>query len=190
MSGAWIRTSPPLVPVEAVDDTTVAFTLSEVRSAELFLPVVADIADGYVVCMEAYGAMGADEFANHPVGTGPYQFVSYSPGDRVQLTSFDEYWRGEPRMAGIELRFMADESSRELALHAGEVDFLSGIDEGHWVERMDAVDGVTAFGLPVGGSAVLPDQSDPRALRRHQGRAVMYAHKTGGAPRPRWRGGG
>jgi hypothetical protein len=42
--------------VEAVDYTTVAFTLSDVRSAELFLPLVADIAGGYVICMEAYEA--------------------------------------------------------------------------------------------------------------------------------------
>lgn len=166
--------------IEAVDDRTVAFTLNQPSSEELFLPLVANISGGYVVCMEAVEAMGDADFANHPVGTGPFQFSSYSPSDRVELTAFDEYWRGEPRLEGVEILFMADDSSRELALRSGEVDFISGINEGEWAERMDEEDGITAFAIPVGGLQFFElntsmEPFDDINVRR----AVMYAHNRG-----------
>lgn len=164
--------------VEATGDRTIAFTLAEARSAELFLPLVADIASGYVVCMDAYEAMGGQEaFSQHPVGTGPYQVVEYTPGEGVTLDAFDEYWRGTPGLAGIDLRFMADSSSRELALRSGEVDLIIGIDEADWVQRINAEDGLTAFAIPVGGLQFFEmnqtmEPFDDLNVRR----AILWAH--------------
>lgn len=137
--------------VEAVDDRTVAFTLSSPRSASLFLPLVADFAGGYVVCSQAVNMDNVEEFQSHPVGTGPFMFSEYNPGNNIVLEANDDYWRGPPRLAGIDMSFMADESSRTLALQAGELDFIFGVLEDQWVERIDAEDGLTAIALPVGG---------------------------------------
>jgi peptide/nickel transport system substrate-binding protein len=60
-----------------------------------------------------------------PIGTGPFKFVSYTPGDRVVLAKFDGYFEpGIPKVAGVELRIMPEMSTKIAALKAGDIDIL------------------------------------------------------------------
>jgi len=102
-----------LEKVEARDRYTVAFTLKEPFLSfptSLVIPVVAD------------GA-GVD-FREHPVGTGPYKFVSYAVDDRVELAPFDDYFGGRPSNDGLMLRIVPDELMRGLELQKGTVDVV------------------------------------------------------------------
>lgn len=59
-----------------------------------------------------------------PVGTGPFRFVEYRPGQRLVVERNPEYW-GEPaRPDRITFRFFPDPTTRVLALLAGEVDLI------------------------------------------------------------------
>lgn len=135
--------------IEAVDDNTVAFHLSAPRSAELFLSTVSNYGPGFVICGQAIE--GESDIAQHPVGTGPYSFVEYNPGNDIVFEAHDDYWGGTPKLAGIQMRFMPDESSRTLALQSGDIDFMYGQLEEEWVERIDSEDGLTAIAMPTGG---------------------------------------
>src|ERR671936_2508656 len=46
--------------------------------------------DGSFVSRKAVAALGND-FAHHPVGTGPYEFVSWTPGQKLVLKKFARY---------------------------------------------------------------------------------------------------
>ncbi len=60
-----------------------------------------------------------------PVGTGPFKFVSYTPGDRIVFAKFDGYFEpGMPKVAGVELRIMPEMSTKIAALKAGDLDIL------------------------------------------------------------------
>ena len=60
-----------------------------------------------------------------PIGTGPFKFVSYTPGDRVVLAKFDGYFEpGMPKVDGVELRVMPEMSTKIAALKAGDIDIL------------------------------------------------------------------
>ena len=74
--------------------------------------------------------MGDEAFKTHPVGTGPFMFESYTPQNSVVLTANDDYFRGAPKLGGVEVRYMADPSSRELGLQAGELDARRGHQRG------------------------------------------------------------
>ncbi len=65
------------------------------------------------------------EFAAHPIGCGPFRFVSYSPGQSVVLEANDDYWDGRPGLDRIEFRIIPDERTSYQALLTGEVDLLS-----------------------------------------------------------------
>jgi peptide/nickel transport system substrate-binding protein len=60
--------------------------------------------------------------ATHPVGTGPFKFVEYVPGDHITLERFDDYWGRKPYLDKVVFRFLPDAQTRLLALQKGEVD--------------------------------------------------------------------
>lgn len=66
-----------------------------------------------------------DSFNRNPVGTGPYKFVSWSNGEKINLEAFDEYYRGEPSIKDVTFKFFTDMSTAAIALETGDLDFLS-----------------------------------------------------------------
>ncbi|MGH2558923.1 MAG: ABC transporter substrate-binding protein [Thermomicrobiales bacterium] len=123
---------------EAVDPYTVTITLDTPVSETLFLPKVANYAGGFVVCSQAVETLGPDAFTTQPVGTGPFAFSAYTPQTSVELVANDDYFRGAPKLGGVEIRYMADPSSRELALQAGDLDAADGLSEAQWVDRINS----------------------------------------------------
>ena len=68
---------------------------------------------------------GADRnFREHPVGTGPYEFVSHVPDDRIVLRAFRDYFEGLPRNRGIVLKVVPDDIMRALELRKRTVDIV------------------------------------------------------------------
>jgi len=63
----------------------------------------------------------------NPVGTGPYQFVSWDPGVQVDAARYDGYWGDAPSIAEFTVRFIADNQTALSALQAGEVDLVLDI---------------------------------------------------------------
>ena len=135
---------------EAVDDRTVAITVPQPLSETLFLPKVANYSGGYIVPQKPYEALGADGFITNPVGTGPFRFESHTPQNNVMLVANDDYFRGAPKLGGVEVRFIADTTSRELALQSGDVDVIAGLPEAQWVDRMNQQEGIQADVFGVG----------------------------------------
>ena len=102
-----------LEKVEARDRYAVVFTLKAPFLSfptSLVIPVVPD------------GA--GPDFREHPIGTGPYKFVSYAVDDRVELAPFDDYFGGRPPNDGLMLRIVPDELMRGLELQKGTVDVV------------------------------------------------------------------
>jgi len=135
--------------VEKVDDHTVTITMDTPLSSTLFLPKIANYAGGFIVCAQPAEAMGDEAIKTHPVGTGPFMFESYTPQNSVVLTANDDYFRGAPKLGGVEVRYMADPNTRELGLQAGELDVAAGVNEAQWVDRINAEGNLVAdiFGV-------------------------------------------
>jgi peptide/nickel transport system substrate-binding protein len=56
-----------------------------------------------------------------PVGTGPYSFVEYRPGDILRLASYAGHWKGKPSIDRAVFRILPDDRERLEALLAGEI---------------------------------------------------------------------
>jgi peptide/nickel transport system substrate-binding protein len=65
-----------------------------------------------------------ENFAENPVGTGPYVFDSRTVGESIMLKANPEYWGEAPTVQEVELRTLEDESARLAALRSGEVDLV------------------------------------------------------------------
>ncbi len=65
------------------------------------------------------------ELPTKPIGTGPFMFKSYTPGDRMILVRNPTYWEaGMPRLDSVELRVVPEISVRVAALEAGDIDVI------------------------------------------------------------------
>ena len=64
-----------------------------------------------------------DAFVNrYPMGTGAYKVVRWSRDDRTVLEANDQWWGGAPTIKMLIFRSIPDDSVREAALRAGEID--------------------------------------------------------------------
>lgn len=67
----------------------------------------------------------AAELATNPIGTGPFRFKSYAPGDRLVLEKNPDYFeKGKPKLDSITLLIMPEPQAQAAALQAGDVDLL------------------------------------------------------------------
>jgi peptide/nickel transport system substrate-binding protein len=59
----------------------------------------------------------------HPIGTGPFKFVSYKPNESIKLVRNAQYWKaGRPYLDGIEWTIIPSRSTAILAFIAGKFD--------------------------------------------------------------------
>lgn len=58
---------------------------------------------------------------SQPVGTGPYEFVSWQPGKPVELRAFPDYWRAQPPIRQVSITFTSNRVEMESSL--ADVDF-------------------------------------------------------------------
>ena len=61
------------------------------------------------------------------VGTGPYKFVSYVPGDRVVMARNDNYWGGKQLWEKVNYRYINNAAARTANLLSGEVDVIDKV---------------------------------------------------------------
>ncbi len=62
------------------------------------------------------------------VGTGPFRFQEWVPGDHLTVVSNPTYWQpGKPYLDQVELHVLSDPQAAVAALEAGGIDWLSGV---------------------------------------------------------------
>lgn len=65
-------------------------------------------------------------FAQHPIGTGPYRLVSFRSDGDAQLQAFPEYFESPPKIRNLKIRIIPDATTRALELRKGSVDLILG----------------------------------------------------------------
>ncbi|MFH1984980.1 MAG: ABC transporter substrate-binding protein [Pseudomonadota bacterium] len=112
----------PITAVEKVDDHTVRFVL-----AHAWLPFTGVLTDpaSFTSLIPSPTAVANDTQNRHPVGTGPFIFKEWKPGDQITVTKNPDYWqKGRPYLDAVELRIITDHESRYAALVSGQVDVM------------------------------------------------------------------
>lgn len=97
--------------------------------------------------LSAGGAFNAGALSSHPVGTGPFQFVSWQRGDRIVLRRFDRYFKGRPKLSKIELRFVPNDQTIAAALASHQIDLVVA-PQTSLLDEYRSIAGVTVTSAP------------------------------------------
>lgn len=128
--------------VEAPDERTVVFHLKYP-----YAPLVQRTTVGIVPEHAFEGASPNDApFNTQPVGTGPYAFTSWTPGDKLQLEANEDYWGGAPAIGRLVLAFAEDDGVRATRMTAGEFDVTELTPKD--AEQFRDQEGVTVYNMP------------------------------------------
>lgn len=107
--------------IEVVDDVTL-----KIKSDTPF-PLMPAYMSAIAIISEknATGAATADyNSGKAAVGTGPYKFVEFTPGNHILLERNDDYWGPKPEWDRVIFKPIANNSARVAALLAGDVDMI------------------------------------------------------------------
>ena len=112
-----------------IDEYTIQLNLSEP-----FSPLLDSLSQVYLgmASPAALNEYSIDRYQFHQVGTGPFRFVEYIPGDRILLERNHDYawWpafydgAAADGIEEIEYRFFTDPATRALALESGEAQIM------------------------------------------------------------------
>ncbi len=153
---------PFLSAIERVDilnPTTVDVKLT-VPAARV---VVRNLAYYYgLIVAPRFAQQNADRFTS-AVGTGPYRFVEYRPGERLVVERNAAYWGKAPASARITFRIVPEAGTRVAALERGEVDISYNlpIDQ---VARLRAVEALRVMSRPTVREVYLGFRTDRKPL--------------------------
>ncbi|MCM3740363.1 glutathione ABC transporter substrate-binding protein [Oceanobacillus luteolus] len=139
--------------VEVVDELTIRINLEYP-----YAPLLANLAHSGAAIMspniiqEDYAQFedggDADSYINqNPVGTGPFVFESWTPGESVVLTRNDEYW-GEPaKLDSVTFKVVSEQSARIAELETGVSHVADNIGPNN-ISRVEGADGVHVLQEP------------------------------------------
>ncbi len=119
----------PYQSYQIIDDSTISLTLSEPYS-----PLLDSLSQVYLgmASPTAFKQYSNNRYQFHQVGTGPFTFVEYVPGNRLVIRRNPDYVWGpafyKPAVPNsideVEFRFYEDEATRSLALENGEAQVM------------------------------------------------------------------
>ncbi len=104
----------PVQQIDAADDYTVVFHLKEPMATLLW-----NLSDGGIGIVP-YGS--GPEFAQHPVGSGPFRFVRLEQDKEVVLERNDQYWGDRAHVSRVVFNIVPDVTTRALELRKGSAD--------------------------------------------------------------------
>ncbi|HLW84173.1 MAG TPA: ABC transporter substrate-binding protein [Candidatus Sulfotelmatobacter sp.] len=100
--------------IDAVDDYTVVFHLKEPEA-----PLLWNLSDGAIGIVPAGSG---DEMTRHPIGSGPFKFVSAETDKDVVIERNDDYWGERAKLARVRFAVVPEATTEALELRKGSGD--------------------------------------------------------------------
>lgn len=127
---ASMQSQSQITEVEAIDDYTVRFHLSEpIELHSQGFPIRLGIYSQEMLRPGYYDGISLEEAATlATIGTGPWKFVEWEPGQFIRFERNEDYWDGPPEVAELIYRFVPEASTRAAELISANVDLVYPVD--------------------------------------------------------------
>jgi len=108
--------------VRVVDRYRVRFQLAEPWPDFMTFYGTLATSAGWIAPKKYLEQVGVDGFKKHPIGLGPYKFVSHTPGVELVMEAFEGYWRKTPSVKRLVYKSVPETTTRLAMLKRGDVD--------------------------------------------------------------------
>lgn len=109
--------------VEVIDEITLKLVLKNSSA-----PLLYSLAHPMTAILNEKDTKAKNDMISiDPVGTGPYKFVSWGDGEKIEFVAFDDYYEGRANIDKLVIRSITEPSSRLAALETGEIDIALSI---------------------------------------------------------------
>lgn len=107
-----------ITKIDTPDAHTVVF-----HTAQPWAPLPADMAlYANSIVPKNYGGKSAAAFAQHPIGSGPFKFDSWTKGSSLKIVKNTAYWKkNTPRLDSVEFTVVPDSNTRSTQLSSGQI---------------------------------------------------------------------
>lgn len=129
--------------VTALSDETLEIVLNEPYSP--FLSALSMPAFG--IASQSSIIKYNETLRTHPVGTGPFIFESWVPGEKITLTRNNNYWAGEAKVSEIEFKVIDSNQDKVELLRSGEVHIIDQLTQSDATE-INASDALKLYYRP------------------------------------------
>ncbi len=137
-----------VIEMSAPDDST--WIVTHEKPNAVFL----DRLENRFMISKAAGEKYGEQADLHPIGTGPYKFVSYQRGGNLVLTRNDDYWGPKADIKEVVIRPVGEDAGRVAGLLAGQGDVINNVPtddiprlENHPRVRVEKVEGLRMYFL-------------------------------------------
>jgi peptide/nickel transport system substrate-binding protein len=122
--GAFTLYTKQIVGRQVVDPYTI-----RVKTATPYPLMLNDLSSVAIVSRNATRDVASADFATGKgmVGTGPFRFVSFRRGERLELARNDDWWGGRAAWDRVTFRFLSNDPARLAALLSGDVDAIDNV---------------------------------------------------------------
>lgn len=96
------------------------------RSPEMFYNTVYNllVLPSHLLADADRGTLKEQPFARHPIGSGPFRFTNWEPGQVIEVTANEQYHLGRPRLNRVIWQLYPDPATAVTALLSGNADLL------------------------------------------------------------------
>ncbi|MNR82296.1 Periplasmic dipeptide transport protein precursor [compost metagenome] len=122
--GPYTAYTKQIIAKKIVDPYTVRLS-----TAAPYGPLALDVSAIFIVSKKAAEKASTEDFNSGKalIGTGPYKFVSFKRGDRIEVARNDQYWGGKSDWDKVSFRIITNSAPRLAALLSGDVDAIEGV---------------------------------------------------------------
>ena len=122
--GPFTQFVKAIVGKQIVDPLTV-----RLKTATPYVLLPYDLNSIFIVSRRAAtGATSADfDSGKAAIGTGPFKFVRFARGERIELERNPSYWGQAPEWQHVTLRMLSNDATRLASLYANDVDAIENV---------------------------------------------------------------
>lgn len=124
---ASILTASAVIPVESTEVTSDTVAVVKMNQPWVAFPAALTAQIGFVVSPTT---LADPDGSRDPIGTGPFDFQSWTPDSSLETVRYDGYWRTDesgnqlPYLDGVEFRPFKEAQARSNALQGGEINIM------------------------------------------------------------------